>query len=65
MQQKSYLVNNAVPSESSIVDDDVDLAITELSSFLDERIDEIRVKHVSRNRYCAAATCINTGGDIL
>lgn len=55
-RRKRYLVNDAVPGESGIVDDDVYFAAAKLASLLDERVDVFVVKHVSS--YCDGAATI-------
>ena len=47
---RTYLVNHAVPGVASVVNNDVNLPATKLSSLLDERIDVFVVEHVSGNR---------------
>jgi hypothetical protein len=48
-------VNNTVPCVARIVDDDVDLAVTELCRLLDERLDVGIVEDVAADGNCAAA----------
>ena len=45
---RANLVDDAVPCEARVVDDDVDLAVAEFRRFLDECVDVRAVKHVAR-----------------
>jgi hypothetical protein len=47
-------VDNTVPCVACIVDDDVDLAVTELCRLLDERLDIGIVEDVAADGNCAA-----------
>ena len=42
-----YLVDNAVPGEACVVDDDMDFAVPELGRLLDELVYVFGVQHIS------------------
>lgn len=60
--QHAYLVDNAVPSKAGIVDDDVNLAIAKLRSFLDKGIDISAVQHIARYGGCDAPRLVDLVG---
>lgn len=43
----SYLVNDAIPCKSGVVDDDVNLAVAELGGFLDQIVDIVAVEDIA------------------
>lgn len=47
-------MNNPVPCKSGIVNDNMDLAVPELSGLVDERLDVLVVEDVSNDRNGAA-----------
>jgi len=57
-----YLVDDAVPCEPGIVDDDMDLPISELCRFLHQRVDVRAVEHISRYGNCASARFVDLLG---
>lgn len=58
-----HLMNHAVPSESRIVNDDMDLASTELGRFLDELVDMCGGEHVAGDGEGFSARGVNELGD--
>ena len=52
-------MDDAVPSISSIVDNDVDLAVAKLCCLLDQLVDVVIVEHISRNGNCPAARLVD------
>lgn len=45
-----HLVNDAVPGIPSVIDDDVDLAVAELSSFLNQHGEVVEIGHIAGHR---------------
>lgn len=52
-------MDDAVPGVSGVVDNDVNLAVAELSSLLDKLVDVLVVQHVARHGSCAAAILVD------
>jgi len=53
------LMDDTVPGISSIVDNDVDLAVAKLCGFLNQLVDVVIVEHISRNSNCLAARLVD------
>lgn len=58
-------MDHAVPGVACVVDDDVQLAAAEVCGLLDEGVDVLVVKHVSRDGEGLAAALIDGVGDAL
>lgn len=61
MTAKPHLMNNSIPRESRIVDDDMDLAITELSRFGYQCLDVFGIRHIAHDGDGAACLCAVDG----
>lgn len=53
-------MNHAVPSVAGVVDDDVNLAIAEVSGLLDERVKVFVVQHISWSGDSLSATLVDS-----
>ena len=59
-----YLVDDTVPCEASVVDNDVNLAVAKLSRLLDQLIDVAVVQHITGHRQRLAAILVNAVRDL-
>ena len=58
-KESPYLVYHSVPSEASIVDDDVDLARSKFRGFLHQLVNVLCVQHVARYGGCLTTGVID------
>jgi hypothetical protein len=49
-EDSEYLMNNPIPSKSRIIDNNVNLPTTKLSSFLHKLFDVLSIQHIADNR---------------
>lgn len=54
-----YLVNDTIPGEASVVDDDVNLAIAKFCRLLHQLLDVCVVQHITRDMSCRPTFCID------
>ena len=64
MHEGIYLVNHTVPGEASVVNDDVDLAISKLRSLCNQVLDVVVVQDIARNSDGTAAGFVDVLCDI-
>ena len=61
----TYFVDYAIPGVACVVDDDVDLAVTEVCGLLDQGVDVFVVEHVAGDSEGLAAVFVDGVRDVL
>lgn len=56
---EAYFVDNSVPGETSVVDDDVDLAIAKLGSLLHQGLEVVLIQDVASDSNSAATGLVD------
>jgi hypothetical protein len=60
-----YLMNNGIPRETSVIHNDVHLAVAKFGGLLDQLLDVVVLQEVTRYSDCLAAVGIDLVCDLL